>query len=229
MVFTVTYDPLPNIRLVKAVEKYPVLYDTVTHYPYRKALDEAWEKVAQELNDTNVCCKERWLNLRNSYKRYLRQKRHNAVKKPYYLAEHMEFLEPYISFSVRNEKKKKDEENMSDTEMSLLHSPDKDDNDYDDDFSSDYLDQTSSGEFVAVNESKSILKTSNTTAQTAITFAGSQINSAEENFSKNPDLAFFISILPDVRAMTDEQKEKFRKDVVDSIDNILYAEDLSEF
>lgn len=225
MVFTVTYDPVPNIRLVKAVQKYPVLYDTVNHYPYRKAVDEAWEKVAEELNDTNVCCKERWLNLRNSFKRFLRQKRSNAVKKPYYLAEHMEFLEPYISFSVRYEKKKKDLESMSDTEMSLPLSPDKDVEDDDDDFSNDYLDQTSSGELVAVNESK----TNNTTAQTAITFAGGQINTAEENFSKNPDLAFFISILPDVHAMTEEQKEIFRKEVVDSIDNILYAEDLSEF
>lgn len=55
MVFTVTYDPLPNIKLVKAVEKYPVLYNTVSHYPFRKTVDEAWERVAEEVNDTSKC------------------------------------------------------------------------------------------------------------------------------------------------------------------------------
>lgn len=54
MVFTVTYDPVPNIKLVKAVEKYPVLYNTVSCYPNRKAVDDAWEKVAQEVNDTST-------------------------------------------------------------------------------------------------------------------------------------------------------------------------------
>lgn len=59
MVFTVTYDPLPNIKLVKAVEKYHILYNTSNHYPSRKAVDEAWERVAEEVNDTSKCAQEK--------------------------------------------------------------------------------------------------------------------------------------------------------------------------
>lgn len=137
-----------------------------------------------------------------------------------------------IFLLYRRGDKTKKEGDGSDTET-LLYSPDGDD---DDDMSNDYFDQLSSGGELVINEggtsssssSKPVLKTSNTTAQTSISYGVRQVNTAEENFSKNTDLAFFISIMPEVRSMTEEQKERFRREIVNSIDNILYAEDLVE-
>lgn len=42
-----------NIKLVREVEKYPLLYNfNVAEYSKRDACDETWEKVAKAMNDT---------------------------------------------------------------------------------------------------------------------------------------------------------------------------------
>lgn len=42
-----------NIKLVREVEKYPLLYNfNVAEYSKRDACDESWEKVAKAMNDT---------------------------------------------------------------------------------------------------------------------------------------------------------------------------------
>lgn len=227
MVFTVSYDPLLNIKLVKAVEKHPILYNTSSHYPFRKAIDEAWEKVGEEVNDTSAHCKERWLNLRNSYKRYLRQKRSNVVKKPYYLAEHMKFLERFIVLGGPRTNKRVGG-NVSSAEASLTpQSPDKDDDD-DNDMSIDCLDQSSSsgaGGLVShencSTSSKPVTKTCNTKVQTLVSYGLRQVYTPEEHLDTSPDLAFYMSILPDVRTMTEEQKQRFRKEVAEASKSIL--------
>lgn len=42
-----------NIKLVREVEKYPLLYNfNIAEYSKRDACDESWEKVAKSMNDT---------------------------------------------------------------------------------------------------------------------------------------------------------------------------------
>lgn len=42
-----------NMKLVREVEKYPLLYNfNVAEYSKRDACDESWEKVAMAMNDT---------------------------------------------------------------------------------------------------------------------------------------------------------------------------------
>lgn len=169
MVSPIAYDPFRNIKLVKAVEKHPFLYSDTKRYRHRNAVAEVWKKIAEEVGDTDVHCKDRWQNLKNSYTRYLREKRTKSVT-PYYLADHMMFLDPYIVLGrSRGSKPKSVSGNVSSTDMSLTpRSLDKDD-DNDNNMSIGYIDKSSSGGAdVLVNKensstsSKPAIKTSDT-------------------------------------------------------------------
>ncbi|XP_030747119.1 uncharacterized protein LOC115875744 [Sitophilus oryzae] len=110
-------NPEFNVQFVSIIEKYPLSYDyNSNQYSNRNLQDKAWEKISKELNESvftdcskelhNVSFfsvhdyKERWKNLKGSYTRhlkYINTPLGSAAKKkkPYYLAEHMTFLTPF--------------------------------------------------------------------------------------------------------------------------------------
>lgn len=110
------------INLVLTVKKYPALYDlSCNDYHNKVVRNKMWRAVAQEVNasgknflKTNFCensivylnsdvffiaaeCKEKWKNLRASFSRHLRNQNttNSKSKKPYYMADYMDFLLPY--------------------------------------------------------------------------------------------------------------------------------------
>ncbi|XP_002127964.2 uncharacterized protein LOC100185780 [Ciona intestinalis] len=87
-----------NVNFVKMIEEHDVLYNPFTeHYNNREMQNEAWLAIAQESNESVQTCKERWVNLRASFCRHLRNQKNGSAqgRKPYYLAEHMQFLIPF--------------------------------------------------------------------------------------------------------------------------------------
>lgn len=123
-----------------------------------------------------------------------------------------------------------------DAETSMtLQLLDKDNDDNDSHVNTVHLDlsYSNSSDNLVISEGSSssgnpsLQKKCSTMAQTLVSYGLRQIETPEENFSLNPNLAFFMSLMPDVRAMTEQQKKKFRKEIVNTMDNILYGEHLT--
>ncbi|EAT39109.1 AAEL009056-PA [Aedes aegypti] len=91
-----------NISFVKLVEAHPCLYDTTTDDYYRGHVqDQAWSSIARTIGPTVTVkeCKARWRNLRGRFTKHLKSYASadpvENNKRPYYLAEHLEFLLPF--------------------------------------------------------------------------------------------------------------------------------------
>ncbi|XP_063629194.1 uncharacterized protein LOC134800639 [Cydia splendana] len=89
-----------NIKFVQEVEKYPCLYNyTLGDYSRKDATEKAWSEVGKIFNLTHSQCKEKWKNLRAVFVRHTKPAPSGSsskYKKPYYLADAMQFTIPYI-------------------------------------------------------------------------------------------------------------------------------------
>lgn len=82
------------VKLIKCIEKHPVLYATNHHeYAVRSEQDRAWKVVAKEVEESESLCRDRWRSIRACFGRHLRNK--NSNRKPYYLSEYLDFLIPF--------------------------------------------------------------------------------------------------------------------------------------
>ncbi|XP_069683423.1 uncharacterized protein [Periplaneta americana] len=93
-------EPISNIKFVREVEKHPILYNYNLPEYSRKALTEkAWGEVGKEVHLPASDCKERWRNLRAVFVRKMKPSPNGSGstrKRPYYLAQAMQFAVPYI-------------------------------------------------------------------------------------------------------------------------------------
>ncbi|KAG8336782.1 uncharacterized protein LOC124362584 [Homalodisca vitripennis] len=200
MGFEVAYDPGENIKIVKAVEKFPVLYNTRKYPPieFRGVSDQAWTKVASELGVSEGYCKGRWTNIRGCFKRYLKNKARSQSTKTYYLAEYLNFLLPFMNIghqaertvqnNIPTEAKRHEMDVGNELEVKLVDSD---------------------GE-----EESFFISTSN----------NSEVTSMIDG-ERNADWDFFSSLLPDVQRMDAEQKSKFRNALLTAVDITLYGEE----
>ncbi|XP_031327884.1 uncharacterized protein LOC116171864 isoform X2 [Photinus pyralis] len=89
-----------NLKLVEAVENFPCLYNyKLAEYARKDITEKAWTEVAKEVNDTVSKCKQKWQNVRTAFVRNLKSPPSGSgakSKKPYYLAEHMQFVLPFV-------------------------------------------------------------------------------------------------------------------------------------
>ncbi|KAF9417494.1 hypothetical protein HW555_005417 [Spodoptera exigua] len=88
-----------NIKFVKEVQKYPILYNfELPSYSRRDVSDEAWREVGKAMSMTPSACRERWRNLRAVFMRTMKAPppRVTGKKKPYYLADVMQFVVPFM-------------------------------------------------------------------------------------------------------------------------------------
>ncbi|KAG8223267.1 hypothetical protein J437_LFUL001544 [Ladona fulva] len=88
------------IPFVQLVEKYPCIWNyKLKTYSKTDVTRAAWREIAEEINDTEINCRERWKNIRTAFGRSLRQPKSGSgriSKKKYYLSEYMSFLMPYL-------------------------------------------------------------------------------------------------------------------------------------
>ncbi|KAK9692886.1 Alcohol dehydrogenase transcription factor Myb/SANT-like [Popillia japonica] len=89
-----------NIKFVGEIEKHPELYDyTLREYSRKDCTEKAWNQVAKKVKLSASECKEKWRNLRSTFVKNLKPKASGcgrSKKKPYYLAECMQFTVPFI-------------------------------------------------------------------------------------------------------------------------------------
>ncbi|KAJ0182485.1 hypothetical protein K1T71_001854 [Dendrolimus kikuchii] len=92
-------DQILNLNLVEEIEKHPCLYNyTLTSYSRKDITEKAWNEIGAKINIPGRECKERWKNLRAVFTRHMKTSKGPPVKykKPYYLAEAMQFATPFI-------------------------------------------------------------------------------------------------------------------------------------
>lgn len=91
-----------NIKIIQLVEKHPCIYNpSVSSTAGQEVVEQAWLKIAEEINDNVGSTKKKWRLLRSSLLRYLKVFKDKATSKgnsyrPYYLLKHMQFLMPFI-------------------------------------------------------------------------------------------------------------------------------------
>ncbi|CAB3225574.1 unnamed protein product [Arctia plantaginis] len=96
-----------NIEFVKNVQKFPCLYNfELPSYTRKDISDKAWEEVAEAMNMTPSACRERWRNLRAVFMRTIKATGAGTKKKPYYLADVMQFIVPFLRPTTMTEAEK---------------------------------------------------------------------------------------------------------------------------
>ncbi|XP_012157046.1 uncharacterized protein LOC105664860 isoform X1 [Ceratitis capitata] len=92
-----------NIRLVQAVEKYSIIYNTAIKGFNRKrnirAREAAWKTIGEELKCDESKLKIKWQTFRSYLNRIEREKRKGKHVQKYYLHDHIQFLLPYLKSS----------------------------------------------------------------------------------------------------------------------------------
>ncbi|XP_017488355.1 PREDICTED: uncharacterized protein LOC108376641 [Rhagoletis zephyria] len=84
-------------KLCLLVKSYRCLYDpNDPSFNSNREKMNAWESIANNLGKSVSECKESWKTIRTGYKRYIEKCKANPNIQPYYLAEHLTFLEPFL-------------------------------------------------------------------------------------------------------------------------------------
>ncbi|XP_050671927.1 uncharacterized protein LOC126970188 [Leptidea sinapis] len=100
-------------KLLQLVKENPVLYDH-NHAKYMdfNSREVAWQKIGDELKRPAADCKVRWVNIRDVYRRILKQKiNKRGQKKSYKYEREMSFMRPYYKdIKIVIEKAETDEE-----------------------------------------------------------------------------------------------------------------------
>ncbi|XP_076750047.1 uncharacterized protein LOC143422943 [Xylocopa sonorina] len=217
------------INLVLTVKKYPALYDlSCNDYHNRIVRNKMWRAVAQEVNAPAAECKEKWKNLRASFSRHLRNQNstNSKTKKPYYMADYMDFLLPYS--------KRRPDDNLNDDGPITQEAWNEEETASDTSFSYDKLnkseqkvheperDEDARNEEHAYSRSK-VIRLADDRLSTHKCSNNCVLNKRDpdESVNDSADLLFFKSLLPDVRQMSRHEKRNFKISVLRLIDKIL--------
>ncbi|XP_067637592.1 transcription factor Adf-1-like isoform X1 [Eurosta solidaginis] len=88
-----------NVRLVKTIKKFPILYNPEhKDYTNREARETAWIEIGDELSCDPKALKKKWKNFRTIFARKLREMKYGMKesKQQHYLFNYMTFLIPYL-------------------------------------------------------------------------------------------------------------------------------------
>ncbi|CAK1588485.1 unnamed protein product [Parnassius mnemosyne] len=89
-----------NIKFVQEVEKHACLYNyKLPEYMRKNTIDRTWAEIGNKFQIQGSEAKEKWKNLRSVFVRHLKPPKSGAgtaQKKPYYLADFMQFTIPFI-------------------------------------------------------------------------------------------------------------------------------------
>ncbi|KAJ9591808.1 hypothetical protein L9F63_001625 [Diploptera punctata] len=223
-------DPDFNITFVELIKEYPCLYDTtLNQYSNRNVQDQAWHGIAEELSESVEACKERWKNLRSCYARYLKSTAApsgSAAKsrKPYYLSEYLNFLDPFS-------KSRKSKSNIP--ESSEHTDPHGEEEDQKEEITEAPEADNSESESVKPPHHSEILakkrkiNTKNAVSLSEVNkcaleyFQNKRAHSSSSDSEKDPDRLFVLSLAPDMKDMTKSQKLRFKIGVLNLMKQIL--------
>ncbi|KAF5291057.1 hypothetical protein FQA39_LY14490 [Lamprigera yunnana] len=85
-------------KLIQCVSEHKELFDTESlSYSNTNLKKKVWEEIATELNSTSDVCKKKWRNIRDSYRKYVREVKVRIVPlRRYRHANLLQFLNPFM-------------------------------------------------------------------------------------------------------------------------------------
>ncbi|XP_020714342.1 uncharacterized protein LOC105664860 isoform X3 [Ceratitis capitata] len=222
-----------NIRLVQAVEKYSIIYNTAIKGFNRKrnirAREAAWKTIGEELKCDAKTLHQKWHQFRKyfSHVMLLKQRGENA---PYYLSEHLKFLIPYLKITHESVASKSsieelndcDEEEVNQYEIDSAEEVEEMDQNNDGAISAEADVEVTEPHYNQNRRSEVVCNRSATLLPTHV--APSSTGIAElEQFSANgdPKLQFLLSLLPDLNVMTNAEMRQFKCKAQQLVDEIL--------
>ncbi|XP_008188674.1 uncharacterized protein LOC103310953 [Acyrthosiphon pisum] len=232
-------DPDTNVQFVQTVEMFPCLYDyTTKEYSIRNAKYKAWGEIGKKFDANMSECKERWKNLRACFTRHLKAKPPSGsaakIKKPYYLAEFLHFLEPFTKSRkqsgympalppLNNECSEQNEiiGNFSESEEDNIDNNPIEDNPND---SNSSFTEPKPQQWISSTKSSSFQKKQRSVGLEEVNKAALDFFAKKKKSDlpvEDVDLCFFKSLLPDMKLMNPEQKRRFKFGVLSLIGNIL--------
>ncbi|KAJ8714571.1 hypothetical protein PYW07_002796 [Mythimna separata] len=196
-----------NMQLVKAIEKFPCLYNyNLPEYLKKDISDKAWHDVASQTAMPVAECKEKWKNLRYGLLRSLRLNPDGTGKRKYYLHDEMEFVLPYIRSSKLHETVLQQIDVETDEEMNGFHDQDKDTPPL----------QIQYQEIEMPEPSRKKSRASNN----FIKYLQQRPNSNNEVVDDSRKM-FLLSLLPEVNALSECQMRVFRRKMLLLLDEIV--------
>uniref|UniRef100_A0A1B6KT01 MADF domain-containing protein n=1 Tax=Graphocephala atropunctata TaxID=36148 RepID=A0A1B6KT01_9HEMI len=240
--FVIKYDKMSMIKLVQSVEKYPAIYNTQKHFP-KDDVDSSWDKVAVEVGEKDSLCRDRWHSIKSCYIRHLKYTALNSKRRPYYLAEHLDFMLPFVSDKVKKFLSLKQSELGSlpsylkealppmhtmnsylEQEMKLEHTEVKTEIV---DVEEEEEEEVSEQDWMSIGSDHQRPSSSNVLARKSTSNNNRSKPPKKIKLSNNSDedISFLKSLLPDVARMSSHQKLKFKQEALSIIEDILYASD----
>ncbi|XP_072934153.1 uncharacterized protein [Epargyreus clarus] len=85
-----------HVTLVLEVEKHECLYNTtLPQYGMKEEMEEAWSKVSENVQMPVSECKDKWRNIRSTFRRSFKPSRNAKPKRTYYLSRYLNFILPF--------------------------------------------------------------------------------------------------------------------------------------
>ncbi|KAL0868352.1 hypothetical protein ABMA27_007871 [Loxostege sticticalis] len=221
-----------NIRFVQEVERHPCLYNyTLPEYSRKDVTQRAWNAVGKIFNLSESESKEKWKNLRAVFVRHMKPSSKN--KKPYYLADAMKFTIPYIKVLNGNTTGDFPQEAV---EVVMEQEDNEEAEEY------QYLSPQASSTYINIAPSpmssyspRPTDETTNSPPKNHRKRNPSAVDESILNYFKtkaaklqnqtedrdDPKRMFLLSLLPDLKAMSDSQTRTFKRRVLALVDEIL--------
>ncbi|XP_050563747.1 transcription factor Adf-1-like [Spodoptera frugiperda] len=199
-----------TVQLVKAIEKFPCLYNyNMPEYLKKDFSDRAWQEVASQTQLAVGECKEKWKNLRYGLLRSLKLNPDGSEKKKYYLHDDMEFVLPFIRTYRADPVVFQQIDAETDEEM----------NGYNDQDNESAPLQIQYQEIEVPEPPKKRSKTNDNFIK--------YLQQKQSNNSNNNEVSddsrkmFLLSLLPEVNALTECQMRMFRRKIFTLLDEIV--------
>ncbi|KAJ8733405.1 hypothetical protein PYW08_001703 [Mythimna loreyi] len=211
------------IEFVNIIKKYPEIYDA-TLDTYRTRFSEmAWLKVANQVKSElkEECTLEelklKWKGIRSSYNRYrsrINLTQNDSTCKKYYLYDHLTFLEPFLKCNLKasGQDQDKSETSISDP-CNFVNADGMETNEY-------CVDEWNQIEIKPDLTGKPDPEATSSTEPYFGTKKRKFSSEGASNEDDNEDLAFFKSILPDIRNFTIKEKRRLKMGILQLIDDI---------
>ncbi|XP_039291988.1 uncharacterized protein LOC111045815 [Nilaparvata lugens] len=223
-----------TLKLLRLVEERPQIYNfNLADYNNREIIDKKWKEIAQEMNMKANECKSRWMSLRGSLNRVLRDQKTSyekgivkPIKWPFFDVM-MHFLGDFVNSQYRRQKKHFEETQRTSFLREVLEINVDDNSDSIDPSETIYLgepltqDTTHSAE-VKPQCSEKVVAPIEKVLDLMIEVSKSQRE------VESSTLTFFKSLLPEVDKLSQSRQRRFKQDVMDLLYHSLEEQENTE-
>ncbi|XP_075987324.1 uncharacterized protein LOC142983971 [Anticarsia gemmatalis] len=212
--FTKVSDRRDIVEFVKEIEKYPCLYDkTLPEYANKVHNRRAWSTIAKKINTTVPDCRDKWRKIRISFMRSLKQQQSDKPPmRPYYLAEDLHFLRPFLKINPKTSTPKEEQMEFETLKQDISDSEGSDNFEIEEPNGEREIERVMFKEASVIKERPKDIK---------VYPKPNGRNSYSEDMESSARKMFLLSLLPDVECFTESEMRIFRREVINVCDSII--------